>query len=273
MSDSLEQAAEIMARADALVIAAGAGMGVDSGLPDFRGKEGFWRAYPPFAEMGLAFEQVANPTWFERDPELAWGFYGHRFNLYCAAQPHAGFAILRRWAETMSRGAFVFTSNVEGHFQRAGFDDERVYECHGSLNHLQCSAPCGEEIWPAGDMEIAVDEVSFRADEPLPRCPHCDAMARPNVLMFSDGQWLWNRSNEQEQRFEAWLATLEDARLVVVECGAGRAVPTVRRMSETLQRAGADLIRINPRESEGPPGTFSVPMSALEALSVIDEKC
>ena len=36
---------------DALLVAAGAGMGVDSGLPDFRGDEGFWRAYPPFAAL------------------------------------------------------------------------------------------------------------------------------------------------------------------------------------------------------------------------------
>lgn len=269
--NSTEQAAQIIEQADALVIAAGAGMGVDSGLPDFRGGDGFWRAYPPFAELGLRFEQIANPTWFESDPELAWGFYGHRFNLYRATQPDAGFAILRRWAETMSRGAFVFTSNVDGHFQRAGFTDASVQECHGSLNYLQCREPCCEDIWPAGDLEIAVDEESFRAEEPLPRCPHCGAMARPNVLMFSDGRWLWKRRNEQDERFEAWLATLENARLVVVECGAGNAIPTVRRMSETLQRAGADLIRINPRESEGPEGTLGLPMGALEALRAIDQ--
>ena len=78
---------------------------------------------------------------------------------------------------------------------------------------------------------------------------------------------LWNRSNAQERRFEAWLSGLEDARLVVVECGAGDAIPTVRRMSENLQRAGADLIRINPREPNGPHGTISLPVGALEALS------
>ena len=33
---------------------------------------------------------------------------------------------------------FVFTSNVDGHFQKAGFDKEKVLECHGSINHYQC---------------------------------------------------------------------------------------------------------------------------------------
>src|SRR5690242_9149572 len=68
----LQQAACAVASADALLIAAGAGMGVDSGLPDFRGDHGFWRAYPPYQKLGLRFTTLANPQWFTRDPALAW---------------------------------------------------------------------------------------------------------------------------------------------------------------------------------------------------------
>src|SRR4051794_34794966 len=132
-------------RADALLIAAGAGMGVDSGLPDFRGPEGFWRAYPAFEKLGLRFEQIANPRWFADDPHLAWGFYGHRLNLYRAMPPHKGFETLLRWARRKGE-YFVFTSNVDGHFQRAGFPDQRIIECHGSIQHVQCAQPCCDEI-------------------------------------------------------------------------------------------------------------------------------
>jgi len=93
---AIERAAEVIASADAVMIAAGAGMGVDSGLPDFRGGRGFWRAYPPLERMGISFEEMANPEWFFRDPLLAWGFYGHRLNLYRQTTPHAGFEILKR---------------------------------------------------------------------------------------------------------------------------------------------------------------------------------
>ena len=117
--DDLSRAAALIRESDALLVSAGAGMGVDSGLPDFRGPEGFWRAYPPFRKLGLRFEELASPRWFSDDPPLAWGFYGHRMNLYRATAPHAGFGILRRLAEEKERGAFVFTSNVDGHFQRA----------------------------------------------------------------------------------------------------------------------------------------------------------
>ena len=87
------RAAELLEQADALVVAAGAGMGVDSGLPDFRGDEGFWKAYPPF--RGKKFYEMSNPHWFTTDPAQAWGFFGHRLHLYRSTMPHAGFAILK----------------------------------------------------------------------------------------------------------------------------------------------------------------------------------
>jgi hypothetical protein len=57
----------------------------------------------------------------------------------------------------MPQGAFVFTSKVDGQFQRAGFHDEQLVECHGSIHHLQCSRPCSEDIWPADAVQPAVD--------------------------------------------------------------------------------------------------------------------
>ena len=74
MDELLKRAAELIRSADALVISAGAGIGVDSGLPDFRGAEGFWRAYPALQASGMSFYDVASPETFDRDPELAWGF-------------------------------------------------------------------------------------------------------------------------------------------------------------------------------------------------------
>src|SRR5438067_1528316 len=118
--DQIVRAARLIAQADALVIAAGAGFGVDSGLPDFRGTEGFWRAYPALAKSGIAFHAIASPDAFNAHPHQAWGFYGHRLALYRRTQPHAGFALLRKWGGTKRHGYSVFTSNVDGQFQAAG---------------------------------------------------------------------------------------------------------------------------------------------------------
>lgn len=267
METLIQKAASAIREADSIVVCAGAGMGVDSGLPDFRGDEGFWRAYPPFAARGLNFQEAANPRWFETEPDLAWGFYGHRLHLYRETEPHAGFQILREWME--EKDGWVFTSNVDGQFQRAGFDESTLVECHGSIHHLQCRVPCSEAIWPADDVDLDIDESSFRAENPLPNCPHCGEVARPNILMFGDGQWIWDRTYAQEQEFRDWLSQIGGKNLVVIECGAGKGVPTVRRQSEELQSFGATLIRINPYESDGADGTLSLAMGALEGLSAI----
>ena len=124
--DAIRAAADAVRGADALLIGAGAGMGVDSGLPDFRGLEGVWNAYPPYRTLGLTFEEAANPQHFEGDPAFGWGFYGHRTNLYRATVPHAGFGLLRGWAARLGLELFVVTSNVDGQFQKAGFDEARV---------------------------------------------------------------------------------------------------------------------------------------------------
>ena len=272
MNDTVyRRAAELIASADALVIGAGAGMGVDSGLPDFRGDKGFWRAYPPYQKLGLNFVAMANPRWFATDPELAWGFYGHRRNLYRATQPHDGFRILRDWAGRMKHGAFVFTSNVDNHFQRAGFDADRVVEVHGSGEWLQCLQNCGAGIVPAGPENVALDEETMRAAAPLPACPSCGGLARPNILMFGDWDWDDTRTTAQLHRLDAWVNSLGQGQLVIVECGAGTAVPTVRHFGERLAATGeASLLRINMREPAVPSRQLGIAAGALEALRAID---
>jgi NAD-dependent SIR2 family protein deacetylase len=267
---TIQIAAQAIRNARALVIATGAGMGVDSGLPDFRGRDGFWKAYPPYRNLGVSFTEMANPAAFARDPQVGWGFYGHRLELYRRTRPHAGFDILRNWAEAMPDGWFVFTSNVDGHFQQAGFDPARLLECHGSIHHLQCLLPCDETIWPADGISVSVNETTMRAQQPLPSCPKCGGMARPNILMFGDAGWIEERTEKQERRYRAWLANLEPASVVIVELGAGNAVPTVRFNSERIQQAGATLVRINPREAAGPRRTISIATGALDALRAID---
>jgi NAD-dependent SIR2 family protein deacetylase len=271
VAEAIREAAARLREADALLVTAGAGMGVDSGLPDFRGDQGFWTAYPPYAKLGLRFVEVANPTWFREDPGLAWGFYGHRRNLYRATRPHGGFGRLAAWASRMRLGAFVFTSNVDGQFQRAGFDPERIVECHGSIEWQQCCAGCAASLFAASPDDVAVDAVALRAASPHPSCPGCGGLARPNILMFSDDDWDDRRTHEQYRRFEAWQRTLDGARLLIIECGAGGAVPTVRLTSERMvRRRGASLVRINPHEPSGPPGAISLPLGAADALAAID---
>lgn len=270
MSTSIEHAADLIEQADAIVIAAGAGMGVDSGLPDFRGNEGFWKAYPALAKAQMNFTEVASPRAFQSDPRLAWGFYGHRLDLYRKTAPHQGFAILQRWAQRMPHGAFVFTSNVDGQFQKAGFAADHVHECHGSIHSLQCLQPCGGDIWPAAGLTPSIDLDSCRWQGDLPTCRLCGGLLRPNILMFGDGGWLERRAEQQRAALDSWLSKV--TRPVVIELGAGTHIPSVRYFgNEVVHLHGGRLIRINPREADVPTRwDVGIKVGALAGLRAID---
>lgn len=266
----IKKAADAIAKADAVIITAGAGMGVDSGLPDFRGVEGFWKAYPPIAKLGYDFIQMANPTLFRYSPKLAWGFYGHRLNLYRKTKPHEGFRILLDLVATKDNNYFIYTSNVDGQFQKAGFDEDRICEVHGSIHYLQCTKPCTIEIWEndLDDIEIDMDKLEAKS---LPKCKNCDELARPNILMFGDGQFIDKRSEKQNERFRSWLISNQDKNTAIIDIGAGTAIPTIRNFGDRY--TGYDnytLIRINPREFDVyNGGDIGLPFGGLEGLKKI----
>jgi NAD-dependent SIR2 family protein deacetylase len=279
VDEEVSRAATAIEGASAVIIAAGAGMGVDSGLPDFRGDRGFWNAYPPFERLGLSFIDLANPGWFHRDPALAWGFYGHRLELYRRTVPHHGFTIALEWTKRAPLGGFVFTSNVDGQFQKAGYTSSRIVECHGSIHVLQCLVHCGMGLFPADDYGVSVDESTMRASQPLPCCPGCGGLARPNVLMFGDWDWNAERTMGQERALDRWLGSVTGP-LVVVECGAGTSVPSVRYFSErTVKRFQGTLVRVNSREADVPfpyrapgPAGVGIALGAEQALRAIDSQ-
>lgn len=268
-NDPIRHAARLISSADSLLITAGAGMGVDSGLPDFRGEDGFWQAYPALAKARIDFQSIANAKAFEKNPKRAWGFYGHRLALYRTTQPHRGFGLLQRFAKNMPQGAFVMTSNVDGQFQRSGFEEHRVLEIHGSIHRLQCCRPCRDTVWSTQFIEpVTDDEICEWTGPKLPTCDRCRQLARPNILMFNDWAWVGSRTESQRFNLERWKTSASAP--VIIEIGAGVEIPSMRQISETR---GYPLIRINPSHPNIREGTgVRIPLGALKALSLIAEE-
>lgn len=262
MQERFAKCARLIGQADGLLITAGAGLGVDSGLPDFRGNEGMWRAYPALGRARMSFKDIANPDAFRARPQLAWGFYGHRLNLYRETEPGPAFRILHDIALRLPDGAFVFTSNVDGQFQKAGFDPSRVMECHGSIHHLQCLTRCMNDVWTASAFTPEIDAESHQLTSAFPSCPWCKGLARPNILMFGDWEWIDDRMREQRSRLRVWRGKVD--RLLVLEIGAGTGVPTVRHFGESQD---SPIIRINTTEAKTSPDRgISLCMSGTEAM-------
>ncbi len=273
-------AARWTSEADSLLVTSGAGMGVDSGLPDFRGNGGFWKAYPPLRQAGITFPEMANPQQFRSNPERAWGFYGHRLALYQSTRPHRGFDTLKTIGESCPDGYFSVTSNVDGHFQSAGWGDDLIWEIHGSIHRLQCTRrACEQETWEMQEDELGlrIDENTVEAKGELPICPCCGAIARPNILMFGDPNYDPTISDQQEARFTQWLSDVSEGKLLIIELGAGLAVPSIRHLSEQLlnEVPTSRLIRINPQDPQVPTDkmrngrALALPLGALEAIDSI----
>jgi NAD-dependent deacetylase len=151
-----------------VTILTGAGVSAASGIPTFRGAGGMWRTFRA--------ADLATPEAFGRNPALVWEWYDWRRQLIAQAAPNAAHLAIAAWTRERS-GVTLITQNVDGLHERAG--TERIVRLHGSIWRLQCWAEC-----PAarGGWE---DE---RTPLPLvpPRCPHCDAIARPGVVWFGE---------------------------------------------------------------------------------------
>jgi NAD-dependent SIR2 family protein deacetylase len=263
--------AKLISSASAIFIGAGAGIGIDSGLPDFRGSKGLWKSIPQFNLDSYEFTRLATPRLFLSDPTLAWGFYGYRLSLYNNTNPHTGYDILHKWASNMSGGYFVYTSNVDGHFQKAGFNKNNILEIHGSIHSLQCSENCGYGIYQQ-NLDITIDN-NMRAIGNLPQCPGCGCIARPNIMMFNDSYYDNSNLINQLKTYKKFIDKLPQEKIVILEIGAGTSIPSVRKQTEYLaDKLRTRLIRINPHEDTISPGDLSVPLGASEALRLIDEK-
>ncbi len=215
----------------------------------------------------MSYRDLARPKLFKNLPSRAWGFYGKRINDYRKTVPHKGFEILLNWGQRYFSDYFVFTSNVDNQFQKAGFDKKKIVECHGSILHKQCLQNCCKKVWAMDDLKIEIDNRSF-AEGGFPFCPQCGGPARPNVHMFADLEWVGSRTAIQEKRYKNWLDSTSKENLLIIELGAGVIIKNIRLEGKRL---GVPIIRINPNESKVESGA-SITCGSLEALENLNER-
>jgi NAD-dependent deacetylase len=240
---NLARLAERLRTARRISVLTGAGISAASGVPTFRGEDGLWRNYRP--------EELATATAFARNPELLWEWYDWRRQTIARCAPNAAHHVLARWSRDGGRTTVV-TQNVDDLHLRAG--TERLVRLHGSIWELSCSIGCSA----AGRTAWRDERVPMPG---LPRCPHCDALARPAVVWF--GEML----AEADLR-AAVQATLCD---VFVTVGTSSVVYPAAGLVEQARHNGAFTAEIN---AEATPATMAVDLAiqapAEVALPEID---
>ena len=265
----LQTIASWLKEADAIVITAGAGMGVDSGLADYRGEDGGqWGKVETETEKTV-FETV-NPAAFLKNPTYSWNLFGKRMEEYENTQPHKGFYILKKWIEKFGLDCFVITSNIDSHFQKAGFEEDKIRELHGSLAYFQSSDnKLSQKIWKNELSGEKIQKDSLKSIFPL--CPYSKVMARPNVYMFRDDSFVNTRTKAQEQNFQKFLDKNKRKNIIVFEIGSGPHVQAVRMKTRFLRsNYDAKIVRINPKDFKIKAPHIGIDRGALKALNEID---
>ncbi len=273
------RAAKYVRNADVLLIAAGAGMGVDAGLPDYYG--GIHLAHPRLAEIGLSLYDLSNHALFEHNPALAWGHWITRQREYMSTLPHVGYHILHAWSKSSKRNVRVVTTNLDRHFVRTGFTLDNVFEMHGSMYDAQCMHGCGVRPWPLDIANMpSVDLNTMLLLGPSPLCIQCGGLARVCTALAVDDHWDASRVEVARMRHETLFRELPAERLLtVLEIGCGTVMAKVRAeatriVSEHRIRGGrAAHIRINLHQAhiDEHEDNISLPLGALEALRIMNQ--
>jgi NAD-dependent deacetylase len=209
---SVERLAELMRSRRPCVVLTGAGISTESGIPDFRSATGIWAEYDPM--------EVATIDAFLRHPERVWEFYARRFELLASAEPNDGHRAL---AELEDRGWIraVITQNIDRLHERAG--SRALVEVHGSIRTSSC-LDCGAVV--------PFDEVAARL--PLPHCPACGRILKPDVVMF--GELLPEGAIARATQLAA------EARLLLVVGSSLEVYPVAGLPLETIAHGGSVAI-------------------------------
>jgi NAD-dependent deacetylase len=225
-----------------MLVLTGAGVSAESGVPTFRGEEGYWRIdsrnyYP---------EELATREAFARMPDQIWGWYLYRRSVCRAAQPNAAHIALARLEQTLrARGdaerLLLVTQNVDGLHLRAGSSLERTYQIHGNIDYMRAWHDRDARIFPVppalGESWERGRAISSK-ERALLVSPHDQTPARPHVLWFDESY------DEERFRFESTLAAVKRAALVIVVGTSGATnLPTM--VAQSAYRRGVPLLVIN----------------------------
>jgi NAD-dependent deacetylase len=236
---SAEALAQLIRDNQPCVVLTGAGVSTESGIPDFRSRNGIWAQYDP--------TEYATIQAFQRDPVKVWDFYSRRLGVLQAAEPNAAHTALAR-LEALGYVRAIVTQNVDRLHERAGSRD--VVEVHGSLRTSSC-LDCGHVEGFDRVVELL----------PTPRCARCGAVLKPDVVMF--GELLPVAAIERASELAR-----EAALLLVV--GSSLEVHPVAALPEETLAAGGKLAIVNrgstPYDREA---TLVVDGSAGEVLECV----
>ena len=198
-----------------IVFVTGAGISQESGIPTFRGKDGYWRKYDPM--------KLASIDAFYDDPKLVWEWYEDRRKNILDVKPNEGHFAISQMEEF--KDVVVLTQNIDGLHQRSG--STNVLELHGSIIRIKCTV-CD-----------FIDNITENFESLPPKCK-CGSMLRPDVVWFGEPlpQNIWQSAIKE--------ASICDVMIIV---GTSLVVSPANTLPVYAKQNGAILIEVNPEKT------------------------
>jgi len=223
-----------------VLVLTGAGVSAESGIPTFRGPEGYWtvgsQEYHP--------QEMATHSAYTAMPDEVWRWYLYRRGVCRSAEPNAAHRAIVELESSRGDDFRLVTQNVDGLHLRAGNSPERTHQIHGNLDYLRCARGCSEKLHP-----LAAELVHRSKEEELSddsraalRCPHCGGPGRPHVLWFDESY------DENHFRAESALLAASEAALLIL-AGTSGATTLPHHITHVAVQRGIPIVDINPQEN------------------------
>jgi NAD-dependent protein deacetylase/lipoamidase len=263
--------ADFQASNGRLLILTGAGISAESGIPTFRGKDGYWT----IGSSHYAPMQMATHEMFERAPDEVWAWYLMRFAACRGAEPNPAHHAIARIERLLGERMSLVTQNIDGLHQRAGSSSERTFAIHGDASQMRCASfpgglmqtPAPSEVNPDGAPPPTPPQALRAGPQPrllhtrdhnnelvdLPEleggplsqatrraltCTRCGGWMRPHVLWFDEYY------SEELFRAESAFARADAATLLLVVGTTGSTTLPVQ-IGLACARRGVPIIDVN----------------------------
>lgn len=166
----IKQFADMIKESDNIVFFGGAGVSTESGVKDYRSKDGL---YNTVQEYGVSPETILSHTFFFDKTDIFYDFYKKYFIIN--AEPNNAHKALAK-LEEIGKLKAVITQNIDGLHQRAG--SKNVIELHGTANEFYCS-----KCLKSGNAADILDKIK---NSEIPKCSYCGGIMKPKVVLYEE---------------------------------------------------------------------------------------
>ena len=163
----------------------GAGVSAESGIPTFRGKDGFWVS----GSKNYKAQEIGTFKMFTQEPAEVWKWFLYRKSITEAAKPNQSHVMLKEIEDTLKDQFALISQNVDGLHRKAGNSEERTFLIHGDLDYVRCYRECSTELYPfPKDISLTNRDKDVITQEEWDalQCPKCNGILRPHVLWFDE---------------------------------------------------------------------------------------